>query len=58
MQKRSRTSLQFQLSLLFGIAQAQAIIDGRPYNAPEDIMKIRGTKEGSFNKIKKFITVR
>jgi competence protein ComEA len=41
-----------------GPVKAQAIIDGRPYNAPEDIMKIKGIKEGSFNKIKEFITVK
>jgi competence protein ComEA len=37
--------------------KAQAIIDGRPYNAPEDIMKVKGIKQGEFNKIKDLITV-
>jgi competence protein ComEA len=33
-------------------------IDGRPYKAPEDVMKVKGIKEGTFNKIKDYITVR
>ena len=49
-----------QLEALPGIGpvKAQAIIDGRPYNTPEDIMKVKGIKGGSFNKIKEFITVK
>jgi len=49
-----------QLEALPGIgpAKAQAIIDGRPYKTPEDIMKVKGIKQGTFNKIKDNITVR
>jgi competence protein ComEA len=48
-----------EIELLPGIgpAKAQAIIDGRPYKAPEDIMKIKGIKQGIFNKIKDNVTV-
>jgi competence protein ComEA len=38
--------------------KAQAIIDGRPYQKIEDIMKVKGIKEGTFNKIKDYITVK
>lgn len=41
-----------------GPAKAQDIIDGRPYNTPEDIMKVKGIKEGTFAKIKDLITVK
>ena len=41
-----------------GPAKAQDIIDGRPYKTPEDIMKVKGIKEGTFAKIKDFITVK
>ncbi len=41
-----------------GPAKAQDIIDGRPYKTPEDIMKVKGIKEGTFAKIKEFITVK
>jgi len=41
-----------------GPAKAQAIIDGRPYAATEDIMKIKGIKQGIYNKIKDNISVR
>jgi competence protein ComEA len=40
-----------------GPVKAQAIIDGRPYKASEDVMKVKGIKEGTFNKIKDYITV-
>ena len=40
-----------------GPAKAKAIIDGRPYKRLEDIMKVKGIKEGTFNKIKDSITV-
>jgi len=38
--------------------KAQAIIDGRPYQKPEDIMKVKGIKEGTYGQIKEYITVR
>lgn len=41
-----------------GPVKAQAIIDGRPYKAPEDVMKVKGIKEGTFNKIKDYIVVK
>jgi competence protein ComEA len=40
-----------------GPARAQAIIDGRPFAKIEDIMKVKGIKEGEFGKIKDLITV-
>jgi len=40
-----------------GPVKAQAIIEGRPYKTPEDVMKVKGIKEGTFNKIKDFVTV-
>jgi competence protein ComEA len=41
-----------------GPVKAQAIIDGRPFANPEDIMKVKGIKTGEYNKIKDTITVR
>ena len=41
-----------------GPVKAQAIVDGRPYATPEDVMKVKGIKEGEFNKIKNSISVR
>ena len=41
-----------------GEVKAQAIIDGRPYQKPEDIMKVKGIKEGTYNKIKAYIIVK
>jgi competence protein ComEA len=41
-----------------GPAKAQAIIAGRPYTTKEDIMKVRGIKQGVFNKIKESIIVK
>lgn len=54
------TASKDQLEALPGIgpAKAQAIIDGRPYKTPEDIMKVKGIKQGTFNKIKDNITTR
>jgi competence protein ComEA len=40
-----------------GPVKAKAIIEGRPYKTPEDIMKVKGIKEGIYNKIKDNITV-
>jgi competence protein ComEA len=53
------TGTKEQLEALpeIGPVKAQSIIDGRPYKTPEDIMKVKGIKEGTFNKIKDYITV-
>jgi len=50
---------QEELEKLPGIGpvKAKAIIKGRPYKHPEDIMKVRGIKEGMYHKIKDFISV-
>jgi competence protein ComEA len=40
-----------------GPVKAQAIINNRPYQKIEDIMKVKGIKEGTFSKIKDRITV-
>jgi competence protein ComEA len=47
------------LDKLLGIGpvKGKAIIEGRPYKTPEDIMKVKGIKEGIYNKIKDHITV-
>jgi DNA uptake protein ComE-like DNA-binding protein len=37
--------------------KAQEIIDGRPYQKIEDIMKVKGIKAGIFAKVKDNITV-
>ena len=54
------TATKEQLEKLPGIGgvKAQAIIDGRPYQAKEDIMKVKGIKQGTFDKIKDVITVK
>jgi competence protein ComEA len=48
------------LDKLLGIGpvKGKAIIEGRPYKTPEDIMKVKGIKEGIYNKIKDHITVK
>lgn len=53
------TATQSQLEALpeIGPTKAKAIIAGRPYRTPEDIMKIKGIKVRTYNKIKDFITV-
>lgn len=54
------TASQEELELLPGIgpSKAKAIIKGRPYKSPEDVMKVRGIKEGIYKKIKDYITVK
>jgi competence protein ComEA len=41
-----------------GPVKAQAIIEARPFEKTEDIMKVKGIKEGEFGKIKDLITVK
>jgi competence protein ComEA len=41
-----------------GPVKAQAIIEGRPFEKIEDLMKVKGIKEGEFGKIKDLITVK
>jgi competence protein ComEA len=53
------TATQAELEALPGIGpvKAKAIVAGRPYAKPEDVMKVSGIKQGIFNKIKDAITV-
>ena len=41
-----------------GPVKAKAIIDGRPYNSIEDVMKVKGIKGKTFEAIKDYIIVR
>jgi competence protein ComEA len=54
------TASKGELDALPGIGpvKAQAIIDGRPFATIEDIMKVKGIKDGEFSKIKDMIRVR
>ena len=54
------TATKEQLEALpeIGPVKAQAIIDGRPYQKPEDVMKVKGIKEGTYGAIKDYITVK
>ena len=54
------TATQKELEKIPGIGRvrAQAIIKGRPYKSPEDIMKVKGIKKGTYQKIKDFIAVK
>jgi competence protein ComEA len=53
------TASKEQLEALPGIGpkKAQAIIDGRPYQKTEDIMKVKGIKQKTYDKLKDKITV-
>ena len=53
------TASEADLEMLPGIGpvKAKAIIAGRPYAKPEDVMKVSGIKQGIFNKIKDAVTV-
>jgi competence protein ComEA len=41
-----------------GPATAQRIIDGRPYGSIEDLMRVKGIGQATFDKLKEHITVR
>ena len=41
-----------------GPVKAKAIIDGRPYNSIEDVMKVKGVKGKTFDAIKDYIVVK
>lgn len=53
------TATKEQLEALpqIGPVKAQAIIEGCPYKKAEDVMKVKGIKEGIYGKIKDMITV-
>jgi competence protein ComEA len=54
------TATKEELDALPGIGpvRARLIINGRPYQKIEDIMKVKGIKQAEFNKIKDLITVK
>jgi DNA uptake protein ComE-like DNA-binding protein len=41
-----------------GPLKAPAIIAGGPYQKPEDLMNVKGVKEGTYNKIKDYVTAK
>jgi competence protein ComEA len=53
------TATKEELDLLpyIGAVRAQDIIDARPFKTKEDIMKVKGIKEGVYSQIKDYITV-
>lgn len=53
------TAPKEELDLLPGIGpvKAQAIVEGRPFKTKEDVMKVKGIKEGEFARIKDIIRV-
>ena len=40
-----------------GPVKAQAIIDGRPYKSIEDVMKVKGIKQKTFDAIKDYLVI-
>jgi competence protein ComEA len=54
------TASKDQLEALpeIGPVKAQAIIDARPFLKPEDVMRVKGVKHGTYDAIKDHITVR
>lgn len=54
------TATQAELEDLLGIGpvKAQAIIENRPYRSIEEVMEVRGIKDGTFEQIRDRITVR
>ena len=54
------TASQKELEKIPGIGRvkAQAIRKGRPFKKPEDVMKVKGIKKGTYQKIKEYITVK